>query len=70
MRTNDFYNIIELVKRDVLDSEDEYLKPLKVVGNNHKYGADPKVAPCHTLFLILCKLQEGNRCFHSNFLRS
>ena len=37
MRTKDFYNIIELVKRDVLDSEDEYLKLLKVVGNNHKY---------------------------------
>ena len=31
MRTNDFYNIIELVKRDVLDSEREYLKLLKVV---------------------------------------
>lgn len=31
MRTNDFYNIIELVKRDVLDSEREYLKLLKVI---------------------------------------
>ena len=37
MRTNDFYNIMELVKRDVLDSESEYLKLLRVVGNNHKY---------------------------------
>lgn len=37
MRTNDFYNIMELVKRDVLDSESEYLKLLKVVGNNQKY---------------------------------
>lgn len=37
MRTNDFYNIMELVKRDILDSESEYLKLLKVVGNNQKY---------------------------------
>lgn len=37
MRTNDFYNIIELVKRDVLDSENEYLKLLKVIGNNQRY---------------------------------
>ena len=37
MKTNDFYNIIELVKRDVLDSEREYLKLLKVIGNNQRY---------------------------------
>lgn len=37
MRTNDFYNIIELVKRDVLESETEYLKLLKVIGNNQRY---------------------------------
>lgn len=37
MRTNDFYNIIELVKRDILDSENEYLKLLKVIGNNQRY---------------------------------
>ena len=37
MRTNDFYNIIELVKRDVLASETEYLKLLKVIGNNQRY---------------------------------
>ncbi|HFI0170723.1 TPA: helicase-related protein [Streptococcus suis] len=37
MRTNDFYNIIELVKRNVLDSEREYLKLLKVIGNNQRY---------------------------------
>ena len=36
MRTNDFYNIIELVKRDVLDSEREYLKLLKVIANNQR----------------------------------
>ncbi|MCC9858559.1 hypothetical protein HK166_02090, partial [Streptococcus agalactiae] len=29
--------IIELVKRDVLDSENEYLKLLKVIGNNQRY---------------------------------
>lgn len=37
MKTNDFYNIIELVKRDVLDSEREYLKLLKVIRNNQRY---------------------------------
>ena len=37
MRINDFYNIIELVKSDVLNSEDEYLKLMKVIGNNQRY---------------------------------
>ena len=34
MRINDFHNILELVKLDILQSEAEYLKFLKVVGNN------------------------------------
>lgn len=37
MRTNDFYNIIELVKSDILNNEKEYLKLLKVIGNNQRY---------------------------------
>ena len=37
MRINDFHNILELVKQDVLHSEEEYLKLLKVVGNNQRY---------------------------------
>lgn len=37
MRVNDFYNIIETIKRDVISSEIEYLKLIKVIGNNHKY---------------------------------
>lgn len=37
MRINDFYNILELVKQDLLHSEAEYLKLLKVVGNNQRY---------------------------------
>ena len=37
MRINDFHNILELVKQDVLQSEIEYLKLLKVVGNNQRY---------------------------------
>ncbi|HEM4873844.1 TPA: DEAD/DEAH box helicase family protein [Streptococcus suis] len=37
MRINDFHNILELVKQDVLRSEVEYLKLLKVVGNNQRY---------------------------------
>lgn len=32
MRINDFHNILELIKQDVLQSEAEYLKLLKVVG--------------------------------------
>jgi len=34
MRINDFHNILELVKQDVLHSETDYLKLLKVIGNN------------------------------------
>ncbi len=37
MRINDFHNILELIKQDVLQSEAEYLKLLKVVGNNQRY---------------------------------
>ncbi|EFM64411.1 helicase C-terminal domain protein [Peptostreptococcus stomatis DSM 17678] len=37
MRINDFHNILELVKQDVLQSEAEYLKLLKVVGSNQRY---------------------------------
>lgn len=37
MRLNYYYYIIELIKRDILDNESEYLKLLKSVGNNQKY---------------------------------
>lgn len=37
MRINDFHNILELIKQDVLHSEAEYLKLLKVVANNQRY---------------------------------
>ncbi|HEL1185509.1 TPA: DEAD/DEAH box helicase family protein [Streptococcus equi subsp. zooepidemicus] len=37
MRINDFHNILEFVKKDILQSEVEYLKLLKVVGNNQRY---------------------------------
>ena len=37
MRINDFHNILELIKQDVLYNEAEYLKLLKVVGNNQRY---------------------------------
>lgn len=55
MRTNDFYNIIELVKMDVISSELEYLKLLEVIGNNQRYdflsqlsiyGKNPKATAC------------------------
>lgn len=37
MRINDFHNILELIKQDILHNEAEYLKLLKVVGNNQRY---------------------------------
>ena len=37
MRINDFYNTIELIKREILDSETNYLNLLKVIGNNQRY---------------------------------
>ena len=37
MQVNDFKNIQEAIKYEVLQDEKEYLKLLKVVGNNQKY---------------------------------
>ena len=37
MRLNDFYNILEVIKQDILSNPDEYLKLLKVIGNNQRY---------------------------------
>ncbi|UQF71652.1 DEAD/DEAH box helicase family protein [Vagococcus lutrae] len=37
MRLNDFYKIIEVIKQEILSSPDEYLKLLKVMGNNQRY---------------------------------
>ena len=37
MRITDFQANLELVKLDILSSEAEYLKLLKVVGNNQRY---------------------------------
>ena len=37
MRINDFHNILELIKQDVLYNEAEYLKLLKDDGNNQRY---------------------------------
>ncbi|HEL0739176.1 TPA: DEAD/DEAH box helicase family protein [Streptococcus equi subsp. zooepidemicus] len=37
MRINDFHNILELVKQDILQSDAEYLKLLRVVGSNQRY---------------------------------
>ena len=38
MRINDFHNILELVKQDILRTETEYLKLRKAVGNNQRYN--------------------------------
>ena len=77
MRTNDFYALIELVKREVLDSETEYLKLLKVIGNNQRYDflsqlsiydRNPKAVACASLICgeigfieRLCVVKRGFR---------
>lgn len=43
---NDFHNILELVKQDVLQSEAEYLKLLNVVGNNQRYDFRSQLSIC------------------------
>ena len=61
MRINDVHNILELIKQDVLYNEAEYLKLLKVVGNNQRYDfrsqlsiydKNPEVTACAKL--IIC----------------
>lgn len=37
MQVNDFKNIQEAIKYEVLQDENEYLKLLKVIGGNKKY---------------------------------
>ena len=37
MRVHDFNNRIEEIKKDVLESPQEYLKLLEVIGNNQRY---------------------------------
>ncbi len=37
MRVNDFKNIVESVKYEILEEPKEYLRLLKVIGNNQKY---------------------------------
>ncbi len=37
MKVNDFYNILERLKKDSVSNEKEYLKLLKVIGNNQRY---------------------------------
>ena len=37
MQVNDFKNIQEAIKYEVLQDEKEYLKLLKVIGNSQKY---------------------------------
>ena len=57
MQVNDFKNIQEAIKYEVLQDEKEYLKLLKVIGNNQKYdfssqlsiyNKEPKARTCAT----------------------
>ena len=43
MWINDFHNILELIKQDVLHNESEYLKLLNVVGNNQSVNVNIKM---------------------------
>ena len=71
MRINDFHNILELVKQDILHSEAEYLKLLKVVGNNQRYDfrsqlsiydKNPKATAC-------AKFDYWRERFHRTVMR-
>ena len=71
MRINDFHNILELIKQDVLYNAAEYLKLLKVVGNNQRYDfrsqlsiydKNPEATACAKLIIcvpILWTTQRG-----------
>ncbi|MGT2939647.1 helicase-related protein [Streptococcus constellatus subsp. pharyngis] len=62
MRINDFHNILELVKQDILHSEAEYLKLLKVVGNNQRYDFRSQIS-------IYDKNPEATACAKFDYWR-
>ena len=62
MRVNDFYNIIEVIKQDILSSPEEYLKLLKVMGNNQRYDFLSQMT-------IYDKNIEANACGKFDFWR-
>lgn len=62
MRVNDFYNIIEVIKQDILSSPEEYLKLLKVMGNNQRYDFLSQMT-------IYDKNIEANACGKFHFWR-
>ena len=60
MQVNDFKNIQEAIKYEVLQDEKEYLKLLKVIGNNQKYdfssqlsiyNKEPEARDCTTFYM-------------------
>ncbi|WP_442899641.1 Eco57I restriction-modification methylase domain-containing protein [Eubacterium sp.] len=62
MRINDFHNILELIKQDILHSEAEYLKLLKVLGNNQKYDFRSQLS-------IYDKIPEATACAKFDYWR-
>jgi len=62
MRINDFHNILEFIKQDILRSEAEYLKLLKVVGNNQRYDFRSQLS-------IYDKNPEATACANFDYWR-
>ena len=44
MRLSEYYGIQEAIKADVLQSEESYLKLLKVVGSNQRYNFENQLS--------------------------
>ena len=44
MRLSEYYGIQEAIKADVLQSEESYLKLLKVVGANQRYNFENQLS--------------------------
>ena len=60
MRINNFCNILKFVKQDMLQSEEEYLKLLKVVENNKSYNFKSQLS-------IYDKNPEATACVKFDF---
>lgn len=71
MRINDFHNILELIKQDVLHSEAEYLKLLKVVGNNQRYDfrSQLSIYDKNPEAIACAKFDYWRECFNRTVMR-
>ena len=61
MQVNDFKNIQETIKYEVLQDEKEYLKLLKVIGNKQKYDFSSQLSTVSYTHLTLPTKPYGCR---------